>query len=154
MAITNFKQSCSVSEPITDAHPSRLCTSNHRRPRKGLQATWMMYHCIYLRHHARLQSRAHQVLKEAPESAELVMSGLQTHLDYFESEWEVTIRNHKDTDIHVAVVEPVSLGLSNFDVLSSNFPYLKLNTTTVRFDVPVAKNQEKVLTYRIRVKRG
>ena len=72
----------------------------------------------------------------------------------FESEWEVALRNHKDNDINVAVIEPVSFGLSNFDILSSTYPYKKLNTSAVRFDVPVPKNQETVLTYRVRVKRG
>ena len=72
----------------------------------------------------------------------------------FESEWEITLRNHKETPISVAVIEPVSFGLSNFDILSSTHPYKKLNTTTVRFDVPVAKDQETVLTYRVRMRRG
>ncbi len=72
----------------------------------------------------------------------------------FESEWEVTLRNHKDADITAAVIEPVSFGLGNFDIVSSSFPYKKLNATTIRFEVPVPKNQEAVLTFRVRVKRG
>lgn len=67
----------------------------------------------------------------------------------FESAWEVTIRNHKDSDIKVGIVEPVN---GDWEVLSSSVPYKKVNATTIRFDVDVARDQEVKVDYRVRVK--
>lgn len=72
----------------------------------------------------------------------------------FESEWEITLRNHKEMDVDAGVVAAVSFGLDNFKILTSTHPHKKLNTSAVRFDVHLPKDQEVVLKYRVQVKRG
>ncbi len=66
----------------------------------------------------------------------------------FEMEYQITIRNHKTTPVTVEVKEPVG---SDWEVLSSNYKWIKLDAFALGFDIPVAKDGTSVLTYRVRV---
>ncbi|MGH7571263.1 MAG: DUF4139 domain-containing protein [Gemmatimonadota bacterium] len=66
----------------------------------------------------------------------------------YEETFEVKIRNHKDTDIVVQVVEPLP---SEWTMLSNSHDFEELDAFTVRFDVPVEAGEESVLTYRVRI---
>nr|HDM99510.1 DUF4139 domain-containing protein [Deltaproteobacteria bacterium] len=66
----------------------------------------------------------------------------------YESEWEITLRNHKEEDIVVGIVEPLS---GNWSVISSNYPYEKVDAHTIKFDVKVPKDGEVKVKYRVRV---
>lgn len=68
----------------------------------------------------------------------------------FESEWEVALRNHKNEDINVGVVEPLA-GCANWEVITSSHTYTKMDAFTIRFDVKVSKDQEVRVKYRLRV---
>lgn len=65
-----------------------------------------------------------------------------------ETEWEVTLKNHKEEDVVVGVIEPVP---GDWEVLSNSHPYKKVDAFTLRFDVPVKKDEEVKVNYRIRV---
>ena len=65
-----------------------------------------------------------------------------------ESEWEITLRNHKEEDITVGIVEPL---FGNWVVISNNYPYKKVDAFTIRFDVMVPKDGEVKVKYRIKV---
>ena len=65
-----------------------------------------------------------------------------------ESEWEITLRNHKEEDIIVGIVEPL---FGNWNVINNTHPYNKLDAFTIRFDVNVPKDKEAKVKYRIRV---
>lgn len=65
-----------------------------------------------------------------------------------ESEWEVTLRNHKDEDIIVTVIEPV---WGEWSVINSSHTYEKMDAQNIKFRVPVSKNDEAKLKYRVRV---
>ncbi len=65
-----------------------------------------------------------------------------------ESEWEIKIRNHKEEDIVVTVLEPVH---GEWRIMKSSHTYNKESAHGVSFEVPVAKDGEAVLTYRVRV---
>jgi hypothetical protein len=65
-----------------------------------------------------------------------------------ESEFEITIRNHKETPITVEVVEPVG---GDWQVLSSSHKWTKLDAFSLGFTVPVAANATSILSYRVRV---
>ena len=71
---------------------------------------------------------------------------LSSHL--YESEWEITLRNHKQEPVTVGLIEPV---FGNWQVISNSHPYTKVDAFTIRFDVPVGKDQEVKVKYRIRV---
>jgi len=68
----------------------------------------------------------------------------------YEAAWEIKLRNHKKEDITVQVIEPIA-GFSEWQILQSSFPYTKIDAAHVRFDVPVAKDGEAVLSYTYQV---
>jgi len=65
-----------------------------------------------------------------------------------ESEWEVTLRNHKEEDVKVGIVEPL---YGNWTVISNSHPYEKVDAFTIRFNINVPKDKEVKVKYRIRV---
>lgn len=65
-----------------------------------------------------------------------------------ESEWEITLRNHKKKDIRVGVVEPL---YGNWKILKNSHPFKKQDAFTLRFDVSVPKDGEVAVTYGVRV---
>ncbi|MBI4372685.1 MAG: DUF4139 domain-containing protein [Candidatus Omnitrophica bacterium] len=68
--------------------------------------------------------------------------------DTHESEWEITLRNHKKEDITVGIIEPL---YASWEILSHSHPYEKKDAHTIRLNVPVPKDGEVKVTYRIRV---
>jgi hypothetical protein len=67
----------------------------------------------------------------------------------WEMEFEITLRNHKDTPITVEVNEPIG---GDWEMLSSNYKYTKTAAWAAQFNVPVAANGTSTLRYRIRAK--
>jgi len=67
----------------------------------------------------------------------------------WEMEFEITLRNHKDTPITVEVNEPIG---GDWDMLSSTYKYTKTAAWAAQFRVPVEKNGTSVLKYRIRAR--
>jgi len=67
----------------------------------------------------------------------------------YEYGYEIKIRNHKDVPVTVIVNEPIG---GDWEILSSTFPAEKTAAFAARFSVPVAKDGETRLAYRIRVK--
>ena len=65
-----------------------------------------------------------------------------------ESEWEITLRNHKEEDVKVSIVEPL---YGNWMVISNSHPYKKEDAFTIRFDIEVPKDKEVKIKYRVRV---
>lgn len=66
----------------------------------------------------------------------------------YESQWEITLKNHKAEDVVVSLIEPV---YGSWSVVSSSHDFIKEDAFTLRFDVPVKKNGEVKVQYRIRV---
>jgi hypothetical protein len=66
-----------------------------------------------------------------------------------EMEYQISLRNHKDSAVMVEVREPVG---GDWEVVSSNFKWTKLDATTIGFSIPVEKNGAATLDYRVRVK--
>ncbi len=69
-----------------------------------------------------------------------------------ETAWEVSLRNHKQEDVIVAVQEKF-LGMTDWQVVASSMESKKKDAQTLIFDVPVPKDGEVVLTYTIEVTR-
>jgi hypothetical protein len=66
----------------------------------------------------------------------------------FEYAYEIRIRNHKEEAATVIVNEPIG---GDWQIINSSFPAEKTAAFAARFNVPVAKDGEAVLTYRVRV---
>lgn len=67
----------------------------------------------------------------------------------FEYAYEIRLRNHKEEAVNVIVNEPIG---GDWEMVNSTFPAEKTTAFAARFKVPVAKDGEAVLSYRVRVK--
>ena len=65
-----------------------------------------------------------------------------------ETAWEVVIRNHKKEDIVVDVIEPV---WGEWTIMESSHKHEKLDAQNIKFSLPVSKDGEVKLRYRVRV---
>jgi len=67
----------------------------------------------------------------------------------YEMEFEITLRNHKETPITVEVNEPIG---GDWQMLESTHKWTKTEAWAAQFNVPVAKDGTSVLKYRIRAR--
>jgi hypothetical protein len=67
----------------------------------------------------------------------------------YESSYKVTIRNHKDEDVTVQVVERL---WGDWEVLNSSHEFEKESSHRIRFDIPVERKSSAELTFTVRVK--
>ncbi|MBC8549290.1 MAG: DUF4139 domain-containing protein [Candidatus Brocadiales bacterium] len=65
-----------------------------------------------------------------------------------ETEWEITLKNHKKEDVVVSIIEPLT---GNWSVIDNSHPYTKKDAFTIKFDIEVPKNDEVKVKYRLRV---
>jgi hypothetical protein len=64
----------------------------------------------------------------------------------WEMEFEITLRNHKDSAVTVEVNEPIG---GDWEMINSSYKYTKTAAWAAQFNVPVASNGTSVLKYRI-----
>src|SRR5216683_4318253 len=67
----------------------------------------------------------------------------------YEFEYEITLRNHKDTPITVEANEPIG---GDWEMVSSTYKFTKTAAFAAQFQVPVDKDGTSVLKYRVRVR--
>jgi hypothetical protein len=68
--------------------------------------------------------------------------------DVYEIAWEISIRNHKEEDAEVQIIEPIP---GDWTILSSSHAYEKIEAHTLKYIVQVPKDKEEKITYRVRV---
>lgn len=66
--------------------------------------------------------------------------------DSYEAAYEISIRNHKKEAVVVRVTEPVP---GDWKVLSSSHDYIKADSGTLEYKIPVAADGETKLAYRV-----
>ncbi len=66
----------------------------------------------------------------------------------FETEWEITLKNRKEEDVNIHLVENLS---GNWQILSQSSPFEKEDAFHIKFKVKVPKKGESKIRYRIRV---
>jgi len=66
----------------------------------------------------------------------------------YESEWEIILKNHKEKQVKVGVVEPL---FGNWKIVSNSHPYKKIDAFTIRFDVTIPRDGDQKIRYRVRV---
>ncbi len=69
--------------------------------------------------------------------------------DTYEAAFEISLRNHKKEDVMVKVVEPIP---GDWIMLSSSHEHKKSEAFTAEFNIPVPKDKEVKLTYRVRMR--
>lgn len=65
----------------------------------------------------------------------------------YEVGFEVALRNQKNEDIKILVEEPIP---GDWEMISNTHPYEKVQANLIRFHVPVSKNQEVKVRYKVR----
>ena len=65
----------------------------------------------------------------------------------YEMEYEVSLRNHKDSPVTVELNEPIG---GDWEILSSNFKYTKTAAFAAQFEIPIEKDGTIVVKYRVR----
>ena len=67
-----------------------------------------------------------------------------------EAAFEIKVRNHKENDVTVRIVEPM---MGEWRVLKASHDHVKEDSRTAVFALPTPKDGETVLTYRVRVEQ-
>jgi len=67
----------------------------------------------------------------------------------YEVEWEISLRNHKQEDIQVTLIEPMP---GDWEVLRSTHPYEKVEAHTLAYKVNVPKDGQTKVNYRVRIR--
>ena len=67
----------------------------------------------------------------------------------WEMEFEIALRNHKDTPVTVQVNEPIG---GDWEMLNSSYKFTKTAAFAAQFNVPVPANGSAVLKYRVRAR--
>ncbi len=87
------------------------------------------------------------------EAFDVVVSRVQT--DYHKistkvhaSEWEITVKNRKDKDVTVGIIESF---YDNWEIVSKSHPYEEIDAFTIRFDVIIPKDKEVKVKYRVKI---
>ena len=65
-----------------------------------------------------------------------------------ETSFAITLRNHKETDVVVSVVEPL---FGDWEILQSSHTFEKVDAGTAIFAIPVGADGEVKLEYRVRI---
>jgi len=66
-----------------------------------------------------------------------------------ESQWEISLRNHKEERARIDVIEPVG---GDWEILSSTHAYRKLDAHTFAYTVDLAADGQARIVYRVRVR--
>ncbi len=69
---------------------------------------------------------------------------------WYEYKWKVTLKNHKDENIVVTVLENTG---GDWEIISENYPHTKESNYKIKWKIPVTANSESNLEYTIRYKR-
>jgi hypothetical protein len=69
--------------------------------------------------------------------------------DTYEAAFEISLRNHKKEDVVVKVVEPIP---GDWKMLSATHEFTKSEAFTAEFQVPVPKDGETKVSYRVRMR--
>jgi hypothetical protein len=67
----------------------------------------------------------------------------------YEFEYEITLRNHKDSPVTVEVDEPIG---GDWEMVDSTYKFTKTAAFAAQFQVPIDKDGTSVLKYRVRVR--
>ena len=65
-----------------------------------------------------------------------------------ESAWEITLRNHKNEDAEVELIEPIG---GDWTMVSSSHEFQKIDAHTFKYIVDVPEDGETTVNYRVRV---
>jgi hypothetical protein len=69
--------------------------------------------------------------------------------DTYEAEFEVSLRNHKKENVVVRIIEPIP---GDWTMLRSSHRHTKTEAFTAEFEIPVPRDKEVKVTYKVRIR--
>lgn len=69
--------------------------------------------------------------------------------DTYETAFEIALRNHKNEDVTIKVIEPIP---GDWKMLTSSHDYVKTESHTAEFNIVVPQDKEVKLSYRVRIR--
>ncbi len=69
--------------------------------------------------------------------------------DTYETSFEIELRNHKQEDVNIKVIEPIP---GDWEMIDSSHNYTKTEAFTAEFNVLVPKDEEVKITYKVLVR--
>lgn len=73
----------------------------------------------------------------------------QADKKWCEETFEITLKNHKETDALITVVEHL-YRWSNWKILNASMPWTKKDAQTIEFQAPVKKDEETTISYTVK----
>jgi len=73
---------------------------------------------------------------------------IDTARDWMDDTYKITLKNHKDTPVHVIVKENL-FRWTNWEITAKSDPFTKIDARTIHFEVDVPPNGEKTVTYTV-----
>ena len=67
----------------------------------------------------------------------------------YETEWDVELRNHKNEDAEVTIIEPVP---GDWEVVKNSHPYSKVEAHTLQYVVKIPRDGKVTVNYRVRMR--
>ncbi len=77
------------------------------------------------------------------------MSWEKVAYDTYETEFEISLRNHKKEDVIVRIIEPIP---GDWTMLRQSHRYTKTEAFTAVFEIPVPKDEEVKVRYKVRIR--
>lgn len=68
---------------------------------------------------------------------------------HYQTSWEVVVKNHKDKEVSVGIVEPLT---GDWEVTRKSHDYEKLDAFNIKFNLEIPADGKEKLTYTVRVK--
>ncbi|MBU1086312.1 MAG: DUF4139 domain-containing protein [Candidatus Omnitrophica bacterium] len=66
-----------------------------------------------------------------------------------EQQWQIKLRNHKDKEVEIEVIEPIP---GDWQIIDSSEKYIKTEASTIKFVVKLKKDEEKIIDYRVKIR--
>ncbi len=66
-----------------------------------------------------------------------------------EQKWQINLRNHKEKSVVVEVIEPIP---GDWKIINSTIPYDKTDSSTVKFNVKLKKDESKTIDYTVKIR--
>ncbi|MBU1043132.1 MAG: DUF4139 domain-containing protein [Candidatus Omnitrophica bacterium] len=92
---------------------------------------------------------AFDVIGERKQLDYKILSRNSNQLFDTEQQWQIKLRNHKDKEVQVEVIEPIP---GDWQIIDSSDKYIKTEASTIKFIVKLKKDEEKTIDYRVRIR--
>ena len=77
------------------------------------------------------------------------VEGLKSTYDICEETFKIVLKNRKDKDVIITVLEPLYRG-REWEIIETSQKYEKIDANTIQYEVKIPKDSKRVVTYKVR----